>query len=115
MTITLDHTQMGRMHNSAAHRWGTPEWVLTDTQRIVPVDVPSGGKNLGLGFTQNQEMYRVLVSHTHAYEEWHVEMVTAQRQARARNGLLNYDCHSCKSTVLLAQDAMRCTDCNGML
>lgn len=107
-----------RLHVDHTHLHATAQGLLL-THGGMPIGQPHErpalkphGKPIGLGFSEDQEFYRARTA-PHLFEEWHADMVQEQATERAlRSGLLNYDCHACKSTVLVTSDTSRCPTCH---
>lgn len=99
-------------YNRVRPRADDQPWMPVVTEpRVI---LPSRGQNLNIGYSQEQEFFRVRTQ-SHLYEPWHVDMVMDQIDARTHGSALNYDCRKCRSTVLIKADATHCPTCRGRI
>lgn len=80
-----------------------------------PAPGPSARVQMGdeefVSFRYDTEAYRMR-TRPELYDEWMVEIVLEHRQRRAtETGTLNYDCHTCHSTLYVTPDAGACPRC----
>ena len=68
-------------------------------------------RNIGFGFTEAQEVFRVRTQ-PHLYDEWHVEFVDRTRNLQATEAdMYDWDCHKCQNAVMTPDLPATCPIC----